>query len=137
LFTGDTLFPGGPGNTKTPTGDFPTIIRSIRERLFTLPPDTRVYPGHGADTTIGAEAPYLDEGSPAAGSVRALPGSDYARGSGLSASPGSGGEEGEPGPGPASRGQRARPRPDRYEYSRSRPWRSAPLATFLIASSAA
>ncbi len=61
LFTGDTLFPGGPGNTKTPTGDFPTIIRSIRERLFTLPSDTRVYPGHGADTTIGAEAPYLDE----------------------------------------------------------------------------
>jgi glyoxylase-like metal-dependent hydrolase (beta-lactamase superfamily II) len=61
LFTGDTLFPGGPGNTKTATGDFPTIIHSIRERLFTLPPDTFVYPGHGNDTTIGTEAPHLQE----------------------------------------------------------------------------
>jgi glyoxylase-like metal-dependent hydrolase (beta-lactamase superfamily II) len=61
LFTGDTLFPGGPGNTKSATGDFPTIIRSIRERLFTLPEDTHVYPGHGNDTTIGNEAPHLQE----------------------------------------------------------------------------
>jgi glyoxylase-like metal-dependent hydrolase (beta-lactamase superfamily II) len=61
LFTGDTLFPGGPGNTRNETGHFPTIIASIRERLFTLPPETRVYPGHGRDTTIGEEAPHLDE----------------------------------------------------------------------------
>ena len=62
LFSGDTLFPGGPGNTKTSTGDFPTIIRSIRDRLFSLPDETRVYPGHGKATTLGAEKPHLDEG---------------------------------------------------------------------------
>jgi glyoxylase-like metal-dependent hydrolase (beta-lactamase superfamily II) len=61
LFSGDTLFPGGPGNTKTSTGDFPTIIASIRDRLFTLPEDTVVYPGHGKGTTIGTEKPHLDE----------------------------------------------------------------------------
>lgn len=61
LFSGDTLFPGGPGNTTFPGGDFPTIIRSIDERLFTLPPETLVLPGHGADTTIGTERPHLDE----------------------------------------------------------------------------
>jgi glyoxylase-like metal-dependent hydrolase (beta-lactamase superfamily II) len=61
VFTGDTLFPGGPGNTKTSTGDFPTIITSIRDRLFTLPDDTRVYPGHGKGTTIGTEKPHLQE----------------------------------------------------------------------------
>jgi glyoxylase-like metal-dependent hydrolase (beta-lactamase superfamily II) len=61
LFSGDTLFPGGPGATKY-GGDFPTIIRSIEERLFSaLPGDTIVMPGHGADTTIGAEAPHLQE----------------------------------------------------------------------------
>jgi len=62
LFSGDTLFPGGPGNTTFPGGDFSTIIGSIDERLFTrLPPDTLVLPGHGADTTIGTEAPHLQE----------------------------------------------------------------------------
>ena len=61
LFTGDTLFPGGPGATSHSWGDFPTIITSIRERLFTLPDRTRVLPGHGAETTIGAERPSLDE----------------------------------------------------------------------------
>ena len=60
VFVGDTLFPGGPGATRPP-GDFATIIRSISERLFALPPDTVVMPGHGADTTIGAEQPHLDE----------------------------------------------------------------------------
>jgi glyoxylase-like metal-dependent hydrolase (beta-lactamase superfamily II) len=60
LFTGDTLFPGGPGTTKF-GGHFPTIIASIRERLFTLPEDTVVYPGHGRDTTIGTEKPHLQE----------------------------------------------------------------------------
>jgi glyoxylase-like metal-dependent hydrolase (beta-lactamase superfamily II) len=62
LFSGDTLFPGGPGNTSYEGGDFPTIIRSIEDRLFaTLPPETIVMPGHGDDTTIGAERPHLQE----------------------------------------------------------------------------
>jgi glyoxylase-like metal-dependent hydrolase (beta-lactamase superfamily II) len=62
LFSGDTLFPGGPGNTKFEGGDFPTIIRSIEDRLFAdLPGDTHVLPGHGNDTTIGNESPHLQE----------------------------------------------------------------------------
>ena len=62
LFSGDTLFPGGPGATNTPTGDFPTIIESLERRLFSrLAPDTVVLPGHGSDTTIGTEAPHLQE----------------------------------------------------------------------------
>ena len=61
LFSGDTLFPGGPGATKFPGGSFPTILRSIDERLFTLPAETVVLPGHGDDTTIGAERPHLQE----------------------------------------------------------------------------
>jgi glyoxylase-like metal-dependent hydrolase (beta-lactamase superfamily II) len=61
LFSGDTLFPGGVGNTSLPGGDFPTIIRSVDRRLFTLPPAALVLPGHGLDTTIGTERPHLDE----------------------------------------------------------------------------
>jgi glyoxylase-like metal-dependent hydrolase (beta-lactamase superfamily II) len=62
LFSGDTLFPGGPGATSFPGGDFPTIIRSIEDRLFTpLSPDVLVLPGHGAETTIGNERPHLQE----------------------------------------------------------------------------
>jgi glyoxylase-like metal-dependent hydrolase (beta-lactamase superfamily II) len=61
LLTGDTLFPGGPGNTQTPEGDFPLIIESIDRRLFTLDPDLLVMPGHGLDTTVGAERPHLQE----------------------------------------------------------------------------
>jgi len=61
MFSGDTLFPGGPGNTSFPGGDFPTIIRSIEDRLFTLPADTIVLPGHGASTTIATERPHLQE----------------------------------------------------------------------------
>jgi glyoxylase-like metal-dependent hydrolase (beta-lactamase superfamily II) len=62
LFSGDTLFPGGPGNTKPADADFDTIIESIDRRLFaTLPPDTLVLPGHGLDTTIGTELPHLEE----------------------------------------------------------------------------
>jgi glyoxylase-like metal-dependent hydrolase (beta-lactamase superfamily II) len=61
LFSGDTLFPGGPGNTALEGGDFDTIIRSIDELLFTLDPATLVLPGHGDDTTIGAERPSLQE----------------------------------------------------------------------------
>ena len=62
LFSGDTLFPGGPGNTKLEGGDFTTIIRSIDDLLFSpLAADTIVMPGHGLDTTIGAERPSLDD----------------------------------------------------------------------------
>lgn len=62
LLSGDTLFPGGPGNTTFPGGDFPTIITSIEQRLFArFDPATLVLPGHGASTTIGAEAPHLAE----------------------------------------------------------------------------
>jgi glyoxylase-like metal-dependent hydrolase (beta-lactamase superfamily II) len=62
LLSGDTLFPGGPGNTATDLGDFPTIIDSIERRIFaSLPKETIVMPGHGLDTTIAAERPHLDE----------------------------------------------------------------------------
>jgi glyoxylase-like metal-dependent hydrolase (beta-lactamase superfamily II) len=61
LFSGDTLFPGGPGNTKNGTGHFPTIVDSIESRLFTLDEGTVVMPGHGLDTTIGTERPHLQE----------------------------------------------------------------------------
>jgi len=61
LFSGDTLFPGGPGNTKFDGGNFTTIIESIDRKLFTLPADTLVYPGHGIDTTIAKERPHLQE----------------------------------------------------------------------------
>ncbi|MEW1661080.1 MBL fold metallo-hydrolase [Streptomyces sp. NPDC093707] len=61
VFTGDTLFQGGPGATGRSFSDFPTIIDSIRDRLLTLPPDTVVHTGHGDSTTIGAEAPHLAE----------------------------------------------------------------------------
>lgn len=61
VFSGDTLFPGGPGATGFPGGDFEAIIASIDRRLFTLAPETLVLPGHGDDTTIGAERPHLDE----------------------------------------------------------------------------
>ena len=62
LFSGDTLFPGGPGATQYEGGDFDTIIRSIKERLFVLDDGTEVYPGHGPKaTTIGKERPELPE----------------------------------------------------------------------------
>jgi glyoxylase-like metal-dependent hydrolase (beta-lactamase superfamily II) len=61
LFSGDTLFPGGPGNTTFEGGDFDTIIGSVDRKLFTLPPDTIVLPGHGDRTTIGTERPHLQE----------------------------------------------------------------------------
>jgi glyoxylase-like metal-dependent hydrolase (beta-lactamase superfamily II) len=62
LFSGDTLFPGGPGNTSFDHSDFATIIRSIEDRLFSeFDPATMVLPGHGAGTTIGAESPQLGE----------------------------------------------------------------------------
>jgi glyoxylase-like metal-dependent hydrolase (beta-lactamase superfamily II) len=61
LFSGDTLFCGGPGATGRSYSDFPTIIRSIRSRLLALPPETVVHTGHGESTTLGAEAPHLQE----------------------------------------------------------------------------
>ncbi|WP_432763100.1 MBL fold metallo-hydrolase [Actinomadura xylanilytica] len=61
VFSGDTLFAGGPGATGRSYSDFPTIITSIRERLLTLPAETEVRTGHGESTTVGAEAPHLDE----------------------------------------------------------------------------
>lgn len=60
-FSGDTLFPGGPGNTRNPNASFSQIITSIKTKLFTLPDEVRVLPGHGAATTIGRERPHLDE----------------------------------------------------------------------------
>jgi glyoxylase-like metal-dependent hydrolase (beta-lactamase superfamily II) len=59
LFSGDTLFEGGPGATGRSFSDFSQIINSIRDRLLTLPPDTVVHTGHGDDTVVGREAPHL------------------------------------------------------------------------------
>ncbi len=61
LVSGDTLFPGGPGNTWGNKQAFDQIIESIRTKLFVLPDETIVYPGHGKDTTIGQEKPHLEE----------------------------------------------------------------------------
>ncbi|WP_324652991.1 MBL fold metallo-hydrolase [Georgenia sp. H159] len=61
LFSGDTLFNGGPGATGRSYSDFPTIIESIRERVLSLPESTEVLTGHGDATSVGAEKPHLDE----------------------------------------------------------------------------
>lgn len=62
LFTGDTLFPGGPGATHFPGGDFDTIITSITDKIYArFDDDVVVLPGHGANTKIGTERPHLDE----------------------------------------------------------------------------
>ena len=61
LFTGDCLFPGGPGRTTTPEA-FNSLISGLEERVFgRLPDETWIYPGHGNDTTLGAERPHLAE----------------------------------------------------------------------------
>jgi len=60
LFSGDTLFPGGPGATQFEGGDFSAIIESIDRRLFTLDAETLVLPGHGDNTRIADERPNLD-----------------------------------------------------------------------------
>lgn len=61
VFSGDSLFPGGPGRTTSPE-DFASLIRDLEERLFgTLPDETWVYPGHGDDTTLGKERPSVPE----------------------------------------------------------------------------
>ena len=62
LFTGDSLFPGGVGNTHGSAEDFATLIQDVQAKLFDrLPDETWVYPGHGNDTTLGAERPHLQE----------------------------------------------------------------------------
>lgn len=61
VFSGDTLFCGGPGATGRSHSDFSTIVESIRTRLLTLPPETVVHTGHGDSTTIGAEAADVEE----------------------------------------------------------------------------
>lgn len=60
VFSGDTLFQGGPGATRWEYSSFPQIVESIRTSLFTLPSDTTARPGHGDSTTIGVEAPALE-----------------------------------------------------------------------------
>jgi glyoxylase-like metal-dependent hydrolase (beta-lactamase superfamily II) len=60
LFTGDSLFPGGPGRTTNPT-DFTSLMDDLEARIFPLPDDTWFYPGHGKDSTLGAERPHLSE----------------------------------------------------------------------------
>jgi glyoxylase-like metal-dependent hydrolase (beta-lactamase superfamily II) len=61
VFSGDTLFHGGPGATGRSYSDFPTILASIKGTLLGLPPETVVHTGHGDDTTIGAEATSYDD----------------------------------------------------------------------------
>jgi glyoxylase-like metal-dependent hydrolase (beta-lactamase superfamily II) len=62
LFTGDSLFPGGPGNTWGDKKLFTQLMNDLEERVFaTLPDNTWVYPGHGKDTTLGKERPHLQE----------------------------------------------------------------------------
>jgi glyoxylase-like metal-dependent hydrolase (beta-lactamase superfamily II) len=62
LFTGDSLFPGGVGNTFGSKENFETLINDVSKKIFdALPDETWVYPGHGTDTTLGAERPHLQE----------------------------------------------------------------------------
>jgi len=64
LIAGDVLFRGSVGRADLPGGDWPTLVRSVRERLFAYPPETAVYPGHGPLTTIGHEMktnPFVGE----------------------------------------------------------------------------
>jgi glyoxylase-like metal-dependent hydrolase (beta-lactamase superfamily II) len=61
IFSGDTLFKGGPGATGRSYSDFPTIIESLRRLLVYMPPETVVHTGHGESTTIGDESPHVDE----------------------------------------------------------------------------
>jgi glyoxylase-like metal-dependent hydrolase (beta-lactamase superfamily II) len=62
LFTGDSLFPGGVGNTQGDAERFQQLISDVSSRIFdALPDDTWFYPGHGDDSTLGAERPHLDE----------------------------------------------------------------------------
>ena len=58
LISGDTLFEGSVGRTDFPGGSMSTLVRSLQEKLMVLPDETKVYPGHGAETTIGFERKY-------------------------------------------------------------------------------
>ncbi|MEV5526326.1 MBL fold metallo-hydrolase [Streptomyces prunicolor] len=60
VFTGDCLFPGGPGRTTRPE-DFQSLMSGLEEKVFTLPDETWIYPGHGNDSTLGAERPHIQE----------------------------------------------------------------------------
>ncbi|MHB9862617.1 MBL fold metallo-hydrolase [Streptomyces sp. YIM S03343] len=62
VFTGDCLFPGGVGNTRKDPEAFASLIHDVETKIFgVLPDETWVYPGHGNDTTLGAERPHLPE----------------------------------------------------------------------------
>ncbi|HSV68279.1 MAG TPA: MBL fold metallo-hydrolase [Mycobacteriales bacterium] len=62
LLTGDALFPGGPGNTRGNAANFASLMDDLEQRIFgVLPDETWVYPGHGKDTTLGAERPHIPE----------------------------------------------------------------------------
>lgn len=61
ILTGDTLFPGGPGATRSPYSDFDQIMNSLHTQLFSRPDETRILPGHGVPTMIGTERPHLAE----------------------------------------------------------------------------
>jgi len=61
IFTGDTLFPGGPGATRWDYSDFDQIMESLETRLFVFDDETTIFPGHGASTTLGAERPHIPE----------------------------------------------------------------------------
>ena len=61
IFTGDSLFPGGVGNTKNPGQNFDQLIADVEGRLFDAYPDAWIYPGHGNDTTLATERPHLPE----------------------------------------------------------------------------
>ncbi len=62
VLTGDLIFAGGIGRTDLPGGDYNTLIRSVKEKILTLPEDVRIFPGHGGETTVGrekAQNPFL------------------------------------------------------------------------------
>ncbi len=61
ILTGDSLFPGGIGNTRNPGQDFDLLIDDVEQRLFDVYPDAHVHPGHGDSTTLAAERPHLHQ----------------------------------------------------------------------------
>lgn len=75
MFAGDLLFAGSIGRTDLPGGDYPTILRSLADKVLPLPDETVVLPGHGPQTTVGTERavnPYLREAAPYAGPTRGI-----------------------------------------------------------------
>ena len=61
VLTGDSLFPGGVGNTRNPGQDFAQLIDDVERRVFDVYPDAHIHPGHGDSTTLAAERPHLEE----------------------------------------------------------------------------